>query len=248
MDLSDSAPFLIIYALIFFCSMGVLIFRSTTKPEQTWYKARALAESIKTSSWRYVMCAEPFGLDQNSLRTRQEFRDQLGAILRANETIGYEFGAVPSEDEQATAEMERLRNEPVADKKDLYLNNRVIDQKTWYSNKAELNKNKARLWTAIGCLIYFLAAISVLLRLNFPHWKFWPTEPLIVMASTTVGWVQIKKFRELATSYKLTALEISIIEEKLREIEDSGALAAFVAEAEQGFSREHTQWLARQAG
>ena len=68
----------------------------------------------------------------------------------------------------------------------------------------------------------------------------------MVAASAVLGWMQIKKFNELASAYTLTALEISLIEDKLREVETEAELSEFVNEAELAFSREHTQWVARQ--
>lgn len=66
------------------------------------------------------------------------------------------------------------------------------------------------------------------------------------MASAIIGWTQVKKFNELASSYTLTAHEIGIIQSKVHDAQDEDAFSDFVNEAEQAFSREHTQWVARQ--
>ncbi|WP_353683212.1 DUF4231 domain-containing protein [Mesorhizobium sp.] len=55
LDLWPSKAYFGVYAAVFLCSMGILIFRSVTKPEQVWYQARALAESVKTLTWRFAM-------------------------------------------------------------------------------------------------------------------------------------------------------------------------------------------------
>ncbi|HCB7267327.1 TPA: SLATT domain-containing protein, partial [Escherichia coli] len=39
-------------------STGLLLYMAVQKPEKEWYGCRALAESIKTSTWRYMMRAE----------------------------------------------------------------------------------------------------------------------------------------------------------------------------------------------
>src|SRR5690606_15189811 len=36
------------------------IFIGYQKPDRIWYNARAVAESVKTLTWRYMMRAEPF--------------------------------------------------------------------------------------------------------------------------------------------------------------------------------------------
>ena len=63
--------------------------------------------------------------------------------------------------------------------------------------------------------------------------------------SAIVRWIQIKKFYELAIAYNFTANEISIIETKLDSLNTEQEFSKFVNEAEQAFSREHTQWIAR---
>lgn len=60
LDLSESSLYYSAYATIFLFSLSTLLVRSTMKPEQEWYKGRALAESIKTTTWRYCMRAAPF--------------------------------------------------------------------------------------------------------------------------------------------------------------------------------------------
>jgi hypothetical protein len=71
-------------------------------------------------------------------------------------------------------------------------------------------------------------------------------EPLIVVAAAIIGWIQIKRYSELASAYALTAHEIGIIEERARSAYTNEAFSQFVNDAEQAFSREHTQWVARQ--
>lgn len=95
-------------------------------------------------------------------------------------------------------------------------------------------------------MVYIAAIVTVLLRIAKPDWVMLPTEPLIVLAASFIGWIQIKKFNELASAYALTAHEIGILQPRLDEIDDENAFSDFVNEAELAFSREHTQWVARQ--
>lgn len=238
--------FLIAYALVFVAAAAILLFRSFRKPEQDWYRCRALAESIKTSTWRYMMRAEPFN-DAESIRIpRAEFRNHLREILRYNKQVGENIAGYSSDEEQITGEMERVRLLSLEQRKDLYKSLRIADQRKWYTKKAGANKSAFRFWVSIMVLVYLLATLSVLLRISFPEIKLWPTEPLTVLAASIVGWIQIKKFNELSSSYTLTAHEIGIIQGRIDEIEEEGEFSDFVNEAELAFSREHTQWVARQ--
>lgn len=239
----SSVPFLIVYALIFIASGAIMLFRTLQKPDQDWYKSRALAESIKTSTWRYAMRAYPFTTVGQA--ARDEFRRFLAAILESNRHIGHRIAPVDPAAQQITPEMETTRDLPLADRKALYLSDRIRDQRTWYSRKAGYNKKCMRLWIWVCAAIYVAAAVSVLSRISNPDWVL-PTEPLIVAASSIIGWMQIRKFSELSSAYTLTAHEIGIIEGRLAEADTEDKFSDFVNEAELAFSREHTQWVARQ--
>lgn len=82
-------------------------------------------------------------------------------------------------------------------------------------------------------------------RIIDPSLKWLPTEALAVAASSALGWMQIKRFNELATAYSLTSHEIGIIKSKFKSVNSAEELSKFVEDAESAFSREHTQWAAR---
>jgi len=59
-NLFSDTTYLLFYAIIFLESVTLLLLRTKLKPEQDWYRCRALAESVKTLTWRYMMRASPF--------------------------------------------------------------------------------------------------------------------------------------------------------------------------------------------
>lgn len=245
LDLSDKPVYFVAYALIFLLSLATLLYRSSSKPEQAWYKCRALTESIKTSTWRYMMRAEPFSNEHSTPPPRSAFRNLLTSILDSNRHIGERIVGLPSADDQITAEMEGIRRLIFRERAAFYKEYRIREQRTWYTGKAGANKRQFRLWLTICVVVYIAAAGSVLYRIAYPHWGIWPTEPLIVFATSIVGWVQIKRYNELASAYTLTAHEIGIIYGLADEITTEEEFSSFVNEAELAFSREHTQWVAR---
>ncbi|SFQ78260.1 DUF4231 domain-containing protein [Donghicola eburneus] len=246
MNWSKEPTFFIVYALVLLASLGVLICRGWTKPEQDWYRGRALAESIKTSSWRFVMRASPFEDATSITIPRGEFRDHLLTILTTNRFIGDKMPADSAAKQQIPISMEEVRASDLEQRKAFYLEHRIKDQRNWYSVKACANKRASRYWMSAGIAAYALAIVLALIRVEYPNWELWPIEPVIVLASSFVGWTQIKKFNELASSYTLTAHEIGIIQNRIGEIDDEDDFSEFVNDAEQAFSREHTQWVARQ--
>lgn len=246
LDLSRKPVYFAGYAFVFVVSLGVLITRSWKKPEQDWYKGRALAESIKTSCWRYCMRAEPFGDADNVAVRRAEFRNYLRAILDANRHIGDRIPPDEAANDQITASMEATRALPLEERKAYYEKHRVREQRSWYARKAGENRKASRVWMFVGIVAYLVAIALVLLRIACPDPNAWPVGPLIVLASSVVGWTQVKKFNELSSSYTLTAHEIGIIQGRVNEVTSEVEFSDFVNEAERAFSREHTQWVARQ--
>ncbi|RVU03465.1 DUF4231 domain-containing protein [Novosphingobium umbonatum] len=246
MNWSKEPTFFIVYAIVLLASLAILICRSWMKPEQDWYRGRALAESIKTSSWRFVMRSSPF-VDAASITIpRSEFREHLLAILKANRFIGDKMPTDSAAKQQIPATMEEVRARDLEQRKTFYSEHRIKDQRIWYAAKAGANKRASRYWMLAGVAAYAVAIVLALFRIEYPDWELWPIEPVIVLASSFVGWTQIKKFNELASSYTLTAHEIGIIQNRIGEIDNEEDFSEFVNDAEQAFSREHTQWVARQ--
>lgn len=246
MSLSSEPLYYVGYAVIFIATLMLLLWRSKAKPEQDWYKGRALAESIKTSTWRYCMRGSPFEDAPKVQEPQAQFRNYLNGILEANRRIGHRLPPERANEDQITKEMELLRAMSLDERREFYLENRIKEQRDWYRNKAVQNARASRWWVRTAVSVYGIAIVLVLVRIAFPDWKLWPIEPVIVLASSFIGWMQIKKFNELASAYTLTAFEIGIIQGRASEEMSEGDFSEFVGEAEQAFSREHTQWVARQ--
>lgn len=242
---SDTRTYFAGYAIVFALSMIVMAYRSLKKPERTWYQARALSESVKTLSWRFAMRAEPFD-DARSSDARRDFRDLLGKVLKANESISDALSALEPGGEQLPGAMQEMREKNLDERRAFYLRYRIADQRAWYQQKAKANGAAARRWLVISCLAYGLGLIFILTRVVDPTTTGWPTEPLVVFASAVIGWTQIKKFNELAAAYTLTAQEIGLTHSLIEDATTAPAFSAAVNEAELAFSREHTQWAARQ--
>jgi hypothetical protein len=192
------------------------------------------------------MRAEPFGDAESVTQPRAEFRNHLRAILETNRHIGARIPPDGAADDQITLSMETTRALCLEDRKDFYDKHRIREQRSWYQRKAISNKKASRRWVIAGFSAYIIAIIVVILRIAFPNQSLWPTEPLIVAASSIIGWTQVKKYNELSSSYTLTAHEIGIIQGRIQDVRDEPEFSDFVNEAEQAFSREHTQWVARQ--
>jgi len=235
----------IIAGLLIIGSIIVTILMVLQKDEDSWYRARAVAESVKTSAWRFMMRADPF-LDADDVRiVKGYFRDRLRNILNEHKDLAHELGGDLASEEQITEEMCKVRSLPLVDRVDFYRKHRIDDQRRWYAKKSSYNKRRGKLWFGILLAAQVIAIILVVLRVGYPTWLYWPTEVFVVSAGAALTWIQVKRFRELAAAYGLTAHELGMIRNDLESIQNESEFAQFVVDSESAFSREHTQWLAR---
>ena len=227
-------------ALFFFLGLLFSVILASKRYDKTWYNARATAESVKTLTWRWMMKTEPFDQADDRL-SHQKFVADLHELLIQNKSI-----CNPIDDnEQVTSGMSQIRSLALADRINIYKQVRIEDQSKWYLKKARYNANMADrwFWAIIG--IQVLALIAALVRIGKLDWNLLPTGVLATIATAALSWMQSKRFQELSSSYSLTAQEIGFIKSSVALVKTERDFSGFVGDAENAFSREHTQWQAR---
>lgn len=241
------------FSLIFVALVIVVLVRFLSKPQQDWYACRALAESIKTMCWRYAMRADQMGLTDPCEAERQ-FREQLMEVVAANRIIAEKVTEPCAGDDEIPDEMDRIRQLPLEERKKMYLEQRIGEQRSWYVAKARLNRRRGRQFAAAAVFVYIIAGTITLARPDpavdpeGAYWMIWATEPLIVLGASVLGWMELRNFEALAAAYAVTALEIGMISPRLKDVQTEDQFANFVTDAELAFSREHTMWIARNFG
>lgn len=231
-------------AVLFLITLGILIGLRVKQPDDTWYNGRAVAESVKTRTWRWMMRAEPYLNAKNLEVAKKEFVADLKQILNQNRSIAGALGQNEYLKEPISNEMAHVRSLSVTDRLTIYLNDRVHDQSIWYSKKSIFNKNRAFLWFCVAVILHITAIIMLLLRVQDPTLNL-PIEVVATAAGAVLTWLQAKKHNELASSYSLTAHEIVLIKGEGVGITSEQELSDYVVNTEAAFSREHTQWAAR---
>jgi hypothetical protein len=215
------------------------------RDEDVWYRARAVAESVKTSCWRFMMRADPY-LDAEDVReVKSRFRVRLKSILNEHKGLSQHLGGEIAEQEQITKRMCEIRSLPWNERAAFYRKNRIDEQRFWYAKKSAWNRRHGKIWFGVLIACQALAVVFVVMRVGYPTWGYWPSEVFVVASGSTLTWIQVKKFRELAAAYALTAHEVGVVRGELEEVDSEDQLAQFVVDSENAFSREHTQWLAR---
>jgi len=245
--LSDNTPtaiLKIISALLFLSSLGVMIWLRVAKPDDIWYNGRAVAESVKTRAWRWMLRAEPYEDVEDIETMRKEFVKDLKAILKQNQSLIGKLGISSAVHDPITRQMISVRKLPINERLEVYKKQRITDQALWYAKKAKFNKKKSTQWFVVTVILHSIAIICLLYNIKEPTLKL-PIETIAVAASGVLTWLQAKKHNELSSSYSLTAHEIMLIKSETTRINTEAELSEYVMNCENAFSREHTQWVAR---
>jgi len=234
----------VISAIFFLASLGAFFYGKHQKLQASWYKARALAESIKTATWRLIMAADPFSSAREDLNLAH-FRGLLNELLEENRGMGAQLSGEWASEDQITVRIKEVIRLPFTQKKQLYLEERIQDQRRWYAKKSMDNRTSASIFLRLIIGAYAIALVLLMVRIANPEIPFLPIDVVAVIASGLIGWTEIKRFDELASAYGLTAHEVGIIQTRYDAVATPQDLSSFVSDAENAFSREHTQWAAR---
>ncbi len=236
----------IITTILFLLSLGLIVSLRIIMPTKIWYNGRAIAESIKTRTWRWMMRAEPYGDCNNVLVVEQSFINDLKTIIDQNQSLIKQIGNYVDADKSnsITNKMRDIRSLNIDERLEVYKKERIINQEKWYNNKSKINKRDANVifWLIIisHAIIFLLMLLELSMCISNP-----PIELFLVLASTFVSWNQTKKHNELASSYSLATHEIILMKNETNHIETEEDLSEYVLNCENAFSREHTQWYAR---
>src|SRR5215216_631402 len=110
--------------IAFACALGAELFVAKTSPLTTWYEGRAAAESAKTLAWRYMVCAEPFEVDDPDVD--KQFLAQTYSLLQDLRSIS--LGTGEPDSHQITDKMRQVRALALHDRQQVYFADRIADQ------------------------------------------------------------------------------------------------------------------------
>lgn len=226
-------------------SIFLMIIRSLRTDYKFWYDSRALAESIKTASWRFSMCAEPYPLQITPEAAKHEFAKEVCEMLSAEKSV-YEkldyrkSGTCAFE---TTPSMSEIRNLHWEDRKDIYIFQRINDQKDWYLKKSQSNGKTSTYFLITTIMLQIVtAAIALPIALGcFVNLSGF----LLTLITSILTWTQIKQYSQLAHSYGVAAKELALIAGKFHDLANEQEFLNLVIQAELAMSREHTLWVSR---
>jgi len=235
----------VISGLFLLASFFLTIILLTRKFEDSWYQGRALAESCKTLTWRFMTRSELFEDSIQLEDAKQKFISrvqELGAEFpELNRIMKAELLNKPV----FTQMMLNVRSLSLSDRKDFYIQNRIEDQKTWYAKKASYNNNKYLLWFSLIIGSQGLSLISIVLLISNPRLNWNLVGFFTTISSASLSWLQLKRHQELKQAYTTTSKELNMISALADNISSENEFSKFVLDSENAVSREHTLWLAQ---
>lgn len=223
--------------VVLIAAVGMRVVSRQRHPERDWFDGRAVAESIKTASWRFMMCADPFDAEDSAADLM--FVGRLKEIFGERKSL--RLALVAADAKAITTEMRRVRSLSWERRREIYLADRIRDQVGWYTDKAATARRRSHQWSVGGLLTELTAIVAAATLVWFPE------VPNVIGALSSLGaaataWTQLRRHDDLAQSYDLAARELRLAEALVDSTRDPASFVAAVADAEKNISREHTLW------
>ncbi|MFP3596978.1 DUF4231 domain-containing protein [Chryseobacterium sp. SIMBA_029] len=228
-----------------FMAMLISVFLKLKKYEDIWYRGRALAESCKTLTWRFIMRSEYF----ESTITDEEAKHRFVARIREINNQFVDLNKILSAKKLnlpvITSEMEKIRKLSLDKRKKYYLDERIQSQIDWYSSKADNNKSKYERWF-LGVIVFqFLAVASIVYLIKVPMSNFNLVGLFSTVSASGFSWLQVKKYQENKEAYTTATSELILIKAEGNKNLPEDKFSEYVLDSENAMSREHTMWLAQ---
>lgn len=221
--------------------LGVIRSRQDDK---AWFDGRAIAESVKTATWRFMTKAPPFQADVDEPERR--FISELGEIRKARPQFGKRLAELLDGNATAiTDAMRRIRAANLKDRKRTYLDSRLRDQKKWYASKGRDHALNGSRWFVATVVLQFAALVTAIIQAKLGGLPVNILAIITTSAAAVAAWSQMKRYDELAQAYALAAYELEEIESLATNVTTESQFAQLVEQAEEACSREHTMWAAR---
>ena len=236
------ALFALISLILSFCLKLII---KVGKWDKKGFDTRAIAESVKTTTWRYIMGVEPYENSLSAEDADRKFVNKLGEILKSTSEAFESLAKSVGSGQQISNRMREIRQMNMEGRKTIYLQQRIKDQKDWYCRKAKYNSDKETMWFWVTIIVELLAILAAIYILNTLNSTFNPIGAFTTLVVVFTAWNQTKKHGELSQSYTIAAQELTSIESLAVHIKNEERLSDYVRDTENAISKEHTMWCAK---
>ena len=227
-----------VVVIVLFLIVVISLVAKGRRDDEAWFDCRAIAETTKGATWRYMMKMSPFQNDRSEISFVARLKEIREARLSEARDLATESS---TEQSPITNFMRQARSQRFEERKCFYIEERLKDQKYWYSRKAKLNSrcDRRSFWVFMG--MQMVAICTAVGKLAY-GWEISMVPVLMTGAAALIAWGETKRYRELAQSYALASQELEEQEAIAESIADEVEFLKFIDMAEEEISREHTMW------
>jgi hypothetical protein len=209
------------------------------RSDQRWFKARALAESVKSSSWRYMMRASPF---DEGAHPEAPFVARMRELFKTVPLEGVTKVDVSAT--EITPRMKEVRAASFDKRRAIYVDERLNNQIGWYQGRAASAATGSRRMAVLSTAAEGAAVVAaLLLALSAQIANIVGVGTSLAAAGT--AWAQLRRYDEIAPSFELAAQELRLARETLSAAASEDDFLLQVVAAEDSISREHTMWATK---
>ncbi len=234
-----------ISGLFLLLGLVLTVILKTKKYEDVWYQGRALAESSKTLTWRFVCCSEYFESSLDIIEAKRRFVERIRELSDEFKELEIAMNSRTLNLPIITDRMLEIRAYNLGARKDYYIKNRIEDQKKWYADKAEYNSEKYNLWFWFVIVSQAISLISIVFLIANPYFNLNFVGLLTTISASALSWLQLKQHQELKQAYTTATQELNFIATLTDQLTTDDSFSKFVLDSENAVSREHTLWLAQ---
>ena len=211
------------------------------KPDELWNNARDVAESIKSSAWKWMMKADPY-LNEFE-HSKKLFLNELAIIHKEHPEIFTYTNPDSFNHDPIPDMMKDVREQNFETRLQIYLDQRMNDQQEWYIKKSQKNEKNFIISFICSFILHTIAFIMLLYRIQNPISL--PIEIVVTCAGAFFTWGKSKKYKDLKAVYAFASYELSIIKAESDDVKSNDELSDFVLKSENAFTRERITYLSR---
>ncbi|MFF0310584.1 DUF4231 domain-containing protein [Streptosporangium sp. NPDC004379] len=212
-----------------------------TRPEKSWYEGRAVAESVKSLMWRFMVGGQTFGIGSASDGHSKEklFIRRCQEIVQGFPDLHLPPGEGNSD--EITEHMLYVRSLSFKERRERYIKGRLEEQIEWYGQRSRFNKRNALIWMMVLLGLEFTGLVAAILRAS----GVLAVDVLGILSAVAAGciaWTQAKRYHSLSAAYAVAYHELAMIRTSASVAVNEGAWESYVDAVEDAILRENNLW------
>jgi ABC-type multidrug transport system fused ATPase/permease subunit len=235
---------LVLISILLGLAIITMLIGRERKFDKSWFDGRAVAESVKTATWRYMMKVRPF---HDEADVERHFTSELDEIRRARSAISVSLATRGFDGTVISEFMLKMRDSDFLSRKSEYQKSRLGDQRNWYERKAKWNQIRATIWYWLVLALQILALALAIVAASFGSFRINVVGLMMTIAASFTAWSQAKRHDDLFNSYGMAAQELQSIESLIERATDEKVFCELVDQFESAISREHTMWCGKRS-